>query len=62
MKHTPEERLKVAEVLARKIIAFENKCRNQEFEDDAIKCHELSDAAAMARMVTSDTGDVGEGC
>ena len=62
MIHTKDEVLALSSIMAKKIIDFENKCRNQEHTSDALKCHELSEIASMARLVTSDTGDIGDGC
>lgn len=59
MIHEKDDVLKIANVLAEKVIAFNNKCKNEEFTDDNIKCHELDDIASLARLVTADTKDIG---
>ena len=59
MMHEKDDLLKVAEVMAKKIIQFENRCKYDEHKSEDIKCHELADIAALARMITADTGDVG---
>ena len=60
--HSEKDRLEVAEVLAQKVIEFSNHCKHQEFASDELKCEHLAQLADIARQVTSDTNDVGEGC
>ena len=55
--HTDEDRLKVAEILAKDIISFRNKCKNQEHTDMQVKCEELENIAVLAGMVCADSGD-----
>ena len=62
MMHEKDDVLKVANVLAKKVIEFSNRCKHDEFKDAEIRCYELSLIADIARQVTSDTGDIGEGC
>lgn len=55
--HDKDEVLRVARLMAERVIKFQNKCKNQEYENDAIKCHDLDDIASLARMVTADLND-----
>lgn len=57
MMHEKDDVLKVANVLAKKVIEFSNRCKHDEFKDESIRCYELSLIADIARQVTSDTGD-----
>ena len=59
MMHEKDDVLKVANVLAEKVIAFSNKCKHDEFKDEEILCYELSLIADIARQVCADTGDMG---
>lgn len=59
MIHEKDDVLKVANVLAEKVIEFSNRCKHDEFKDEEIRCYELSLIADIARQVTADTKDVG---
>lgn len=60
--HADKERLEVANTLAQKVIEFSNHCKHDEFKNEEIRCYELSLIADIARQLTADTGDVGDGC
>jgi len=54
MRHTPEERLEKANVLAKQALILEEMCKNPE-TDEQMKEYQLSQVAALARDVTCDT-------
>jgi len=55
--HTQEENIAMAKIIIRELIAFDNKCNNQEFPDKAIQCEELKKITALARIVGADLGE-----
>lgn len=55
--HEDKDILKVANVLAKKVIDYSNRCKHDEFKDEEIRCYELSLIADIARQLTADTGD-----
>lgn len=57
MMHEKDDVLKVANVLANKVIEFNNMCKHDEFKDEEILCYELSLIADIARQVCADTED-----
>lgn len=54
--HTDKEVISLASVMAKKVLEYDRKCRNDEYKKD-MKCEALADAVAMARLICADTGD-----
>jgi len=55
--HSDQENIEMAKIIIRELIAFDNKCRNNEFTDNIIKCEELAKTVALARIVGADLGE-----
>jgi len=54
MKHTIEQRLEKAEVLAKQTLILEEMCKDKD-TDEQIKEYQLAQVASLARDVTCDT-------